>query len=58
MEARRNYTLVLSDTGQYQQAATEAQAMLAIAQQQQLPQQQTAAIQGLIDFLKARAAGG
>jgi len=58
MEARRNYTLVLSDTGQYQQAATEAQAMLAIAQQQQLPQQQTAAIQGLIEFLKARAAGG
>jgi tetratricopeptide (TPR) repeat protein len=58
VEARRNYTLVLSDTRQYQQAATEAQTMLSLAQQQQLPQQQTAAIQGLIDFLKARAGGG
>jgi lipopolysaccharide biosynthesis regulator YciM len=58
MEARRNYTLVLSDTRQYQQATTEAQTMLALAQQQQLPQQQTDAIQGLIDFLKVRAAGG
>jgi tetratricopeptide (TPR) repeat protein/O-antigen ligase len=58
MEAHRNYTLVLSDTRQYQQATTEAQAMLSLAQQQQLPQQQTDAIQGLIEFLKARAAGG
>jgi tetratricopeptide (TPR) repeat protein len=57
MEARRNYTLVLSDTGQYQQAAAEAQTMLTLAQQQQLPQQQTDAIQGLIDFLKVRAGG-
>ncbi|HEX5692302.1 MAG TPA: hypothetical protein VFX76_19940, partial [Roseiflexaceae bacterium] len=57
MEARRNYTLVLSDTGQYQKAADQAQAMLQLAQQQQLPEQQTAAIQGLIDFLKVRAGG-
>jgi len=58
VEARRNYALVLSDTQQYQQAATEAEAMLALAQQQQLPQQQTDAIQGLIQYLKARAASG
>jgi tetratricopeptide (TPR) repeat protein len=58
VDARRNYALVLSDTQQYQQAATEAEAMLALAQQQQLPQQQTDAIQGLIQYLKVRAAGG
>jgi O-antigen ligase len=58
LEARRNYALVLSDTQQYQQAAGEAQKMLSLAQQQQLPQQQTQAIQGLIEYLKARAAGG
>jgi tetratricopeptide (TPR) repeat protein len=57
VEARRNYALVLSDTQQYQQAATEAETMLALAQQQQLPQQQTDAIQGLIQYLKARASG-
>jgi hypothetical protein len=58
LEARRNYTLVLSDTQQYQQATDEALKMLAIAQQQQAPEQQTQAIQGLIEYLKARAAGG
>jgi tetratricopeptide (TPR) repeat protein len=58
VEARRSYTLALSDTGQYQQAATEAQALLTLAQQQQLPQQQTDAIQGLVQLLKIRAAGG
>jgi tetratricopeptide (TPR) repeat protein len=58
VEARRNYALVLSDTQQYQQAATEAEAMLALAQGQQAPQDQTDAIQGLIDYLKFRASGG
>jgi hypothetical protein len=58
LEARRNYTLVLSDTQQYQQATDEALKMLALAQQQQAPQEQTAAIQGLIEYLKARAAAG
>jgi hypothetical protein len=58
MEARRNYTLVLSDTQQYQQATDEALKMLAIAQQQQAPEEQTQAIQGLIEYLKLRAAGG
>jgi hypothetical protein len=58
LEARRNYTLVLSDTQQYQQATDEALKMLAIAQQQQAPEEQTQAIQGLIEYLKLRAAGG
>jgi hypothetical protein len=58
LDARRNYTLVLSDTQQYQQATDEALKMLALAQQQQAPQEQTEAIQGLIEYLKVRAAGG
>jgi hypothetical protein len=58
IDARRNYTLVLSDTQQYQLATDEALKMLALAQQQQAPQEQTAAIQGLIEYLKAKAAGG
>ncbi len=55
--ARRNYALVLSDTQQYQQAATEAEAMLALAQAQQAPQDQADAIR-LIDYLKFRASEG
>jgi tetratricopeptide (TPR) repeat protein len=58
VEVRQNYALVLSDTQQYQQAVTEAEALLSLAQQQQLPEQQTAAFQGLIDYLKLRASGG
>jgi hypothetical protein len=58
LDAHRNYTLVLSDTQQYQQATDEALKMLALAQQQQAPQQQTDAIQGLIEYLKAKATGG
>jgi tetratricopeptide (TPR) repeat protein len=54
VDARRNYTLVLSETKQYQQAATEAQSMLALAQQQKLPQDQQSAIQGLVTFLQSR----
>ncbi|HEU5098536.1 MAG TPA: hypothetical protein VFU22_05925, partial [Roseiflexaceae bacterium] len=57
-EARRNYTLVLSDTRQYPQALAEAQALLGLAQAQQLPQDQQGAIQGLVEFLKAQGAGG
>jgi hypothetical protein len=58
LEARQNYTLVLSNTQQYQQATEEAVKMLALAQQQQASQEQTTAIEGLIQYLKARAAGG
>jgi tetratricopeptide (TPR) repeat protein/O-antigen ligase len=58
IEAHRNYTLVLSDTRQYPQAVAEAQTLLTLAQQQQLPQDQQTAIQGLVDFLKTQGAGG
>jgi tetratricopeptide (TPR) repeat protein len=58
LEARRNYTLALSDTRQYSQALAEAQALLGLAQQQQLPQDQQGAIQGLMEFLKNQAALG
>lgn len=58
IDAHRNYVLVLSDTKQYAQAVTEAQTLLRLAIQQQASTQQTGAIQSLIDFLKAQAAGG
>ncbi len=58
LEAHRNYTLVLSDTRQYPQALAEAQTLLSLAQQQQLPQDQQGAIQGLVEFLKVQGAGG
>jgi tetratricopeptide (TPR) repeat protein len=58
LEAHRNYTLVLSDTRQYPQALAEAQTLLSLAQQQQLPQDQQSAIQGLVEFLKVQGAGG
>lgn len=57
IDARRNYTLVLSETKQYQQAVSEAQNMFTLAQQQKLPQDQQSAIQGLVSFLQARATG-
>lgn len=57
LDAHRNYALVLSDTGQYQQAATEAQTMLTLAQQQQQPQEQVTEIQNLLNFFSMRAAG-
>lgn len=58
LEARQNYTLVLSDMLEYQRAADEAQALLEHAARQQLAEQDRAAIQALVDFLRARAAGG
>jgi tetratricopeptide (TPR) repeat protein len=58
LDAHRNYTLVLSDTRQYPQALAEAQTLLSLAQQQQLPQDQQGAIQGLVEFLKGQGAGG
>jgi tetratricopeptide (TPR) repeat protein len=53
-EALRNYTLVLSDTKEYQQAITQAQQLLTIAQNQS-DQQEAAQVQALIDFLKQQA---
>jgi tetratricopeptide (TPR) repeat protein len=58
IDAHRNYTLVLSETKQYPQAAAEAQTLLALAQQQQRPQSEQSAIQGLVDFLKNKSALG
>jgi len=58
VDARRNYTLVLSDTKQYQQAATEAQNLLTLAQQQKLPQDQQSAIEALVNFLKGKSTAG
>jgi len=58
VDARRNYTLVLSETKQYQQAVTEAQNMLTLAQQQKLPQDQQSAIEALVNFLKEKSAAG
>jgi tetratricopeptide (TPR) repeat protein len=51
LEAHRNYTLVLSDTRQYQQAATAAQTTLTLAQQQQAPEQELAVLQNLLNYL-------
>jgi tetratricopeptide (TPR) repeat protein len=58
LEAHRNYTLVLSDTRQYQRAVAEAQALLALAQQQQVAADQKAAIESLVNFLQQQAALG
>ena len=58
IEARRNYTLVLSETKQYPQALSEAELLLSLAQQQQRSQQEQSAIQGLVDLLKNKSALG
>ncbi|HWQ14910.1 MAG TPA: hypothetical protein VNL77_19075, partial [Roseiflexaceae bacterium] len=59
LEARQNYTLVLSDMLQYERAAAEAQALLDRARQsQQVTEQDRAAIAALVAFLQSRAAGG
>jgi tetratricopeptide (TPR) repeat protein len=58
LDARRNYTLVLSETEQYPQAAVEAQNLLSIAQQQQRPQEEQTAIEGLINLFKEKSAAG
>ncbi|NOK57475.1 MAG: tetratricopeptide repeat protein [Chloroflexi bacterium AL-W] len=54
-QARQNYTLVLSDTQQYQRAASEAEVLLTLVQSQD--QQRAVQVQVLIDYLKNRAAG-
>jgi tetratricopeptide (TPR) repeat protein len=57
LEAYRNYTLVLSDTRQYQQAVTAAETTLSLAQQQQASEQDQAALQGLLNYLRIAAGG-
>jgi tetratricopeptide (TPR) repeat protein len=57
-EYRRNYTIVLSDTQQYDRALTEAQATLGLIQGQQGREGESGQIQALIAYLEQRAAGG
>ncbi len=59
LEARQNYTLVLSDLLRYDQAAQQAQELLALAEQRQdTTDQERAALEALLGFLRTRAAGG
>ena len=55
-QARQNYTLVLSDTQQYQKAVSEAEVLLTLVQSQD--QERAAQVQALVDYLKTQAAGG
>ncbi len=59
LEARQNYTIVLSDLLRYDQAAQQAQELLALAsQRQETTDQQRAAIEALLGYLRQRAGGG
>lgn len=59
LEARQNYTIVLSDLLRYDQAAQQAQELLALAsQRQETTDQQRAAIEALLGYLRQRASGG
>ena len=58
LEARRNYTLVLSQTEQYAQAAASAESLKALAQQQNATQDQLKGYQALVDFFTAKSKGG
>lgn len=58
IEARRNYTLVLSQTQQYAQAAASAESLKALAQQQNATQDQLKGYQALVDFFTAKSKGG
>jgi tetratricopeptide (TPR) repeat protein len=57
-EYRRNYTIVLSDTQQYDRALAEAQATLGLIQGQQGRESDSGQIQALIAYLQQQAAGG
>lgn len=59
LEARQNYTVVLSDLLRYDQAAQQAQELLTLAsQRQETTEQQRAAIAALLGYLQQRAGGG
>ncbi len=59
LEARQNYTIVLSDLLRYDQAAQQAQELLTLAlQRQETTDQQRAAIESLLGYLRQRAGGG
>lgn len=58
LEARQNYTIVLSDLLRYDQAAQQAQELLTLAsQRQETTDQQRAAIEALLGYLRQRANG-
>jgi tetratricopeptide (TPR) repeat protein/O-antigen ligase len=57
LEAWRNYTLVLSDTQQYGQAAGAAQRLLELLRTQQ-PGQSVTDLEQLVEFYRQRAGGG
>lgn len=57
LEARRNYTLVLSDTGRYEQAAAQMADLLALLRQQD-PNQAFNDLEALLAYFRQRAAGG
>jgi tetratricopeptide (TPR) repeat protein len=56
LEARQNYTLVLSDMMQYQQASAEAELLLQMAQQQQLGEADRNSLEALAAFLREKVA--
>ncbi|MGQ9548328.1 MAG: hypothetical protein ACUVWS_06845 [Roseiflexus sp.] len=59
LEARQNYTIVLSDLLRYDQAAQQAQELLTLAsQRQETTDQQRATIEALLGYLRQRASGG
>ncbi len=59
LEARQNYTVVLSDLLRYDQAAQQAQELLTLAsQRQETTRRQRAAIEELLSYLQQRANGG
>ncbi|MDW8212799.1 MAG: hypothetical protein RMJ55_04530 [Roseiflexaceae bacterium] len=59
LEARQNYTIVLSDLLRYDQAAQQAQELLTLAsQRQETTDQQRAALEALLGYLRQRASGG
>ena len=55
IEALQNYTIVLSNGLEYQNAAIQAENLVALATTQQLPEQTVALYQQLADFLRAKA---
>jgi tetratricopeptide (TPR) repeat protein len=55
IEALQNYTIVLSNGLEYENAAIQAENLVALATTQQLPEQTVALYQQLVDFLRAKA---
>jgi tetratricopeptide (TPR) repeat protein len=58
LEHRRNYTLVLSDTRRYNQALSQAQAGLELAQNREDAEEEAAQFRYLVNLLQPKVAGG